>query len=221
MRAQLEEEEEHVEEQQDDGCAARQGEDGRLLGLVVGRVVDGTVELLEEEDVRKGNGKKDTEKKKKSLRKLTVAGIIRDAMDKAMSEQLVWAVTVAKLCSMGRLSRSRMFQMPPSKKHMPSTSSRFDRMDPNMDDCTTSIWPWRSATMLTISSTALPKVALSRPPMESPRRTEISSVAKDNTAASGMMAKKLSVNTVAALQPREPATMPMGTKTSSTLTGLE
>ncbi len=48
-----------------------------------------------------------------------------------------------------------------------------------------------------MSSTALPKVAFRSPPSASPRCFEISSVAKDSTAARGMMAKKFRAKTVA------------------------
>lgn len=54
-------------------------------------------------------------------------------------------------------------------------------------------------------------MAFNKPPMASPRRREISSVAKDRTAARGMMAKKLMVKTAVEPQPMEPAMMPMGT----------
>jgi hypothetical protein len=70
-----------------------------------------------------------------------------------------------------------------------------------------------------MSSTALPNVAFSRPPRVSPKRTDISSVANDKTAASGMMAKKLSVKTVVASHSLTPAMMPRGTKTRRKLTG--
>jgi hypothetical protein len=36
-------------------------------------------------------------------------------------------------------------------KHRPMTSKRFEMMEPSMDDCTTAIWPFLSATMLTYS----------------------------------------------------------------------
>lgn len=63
----------------------------------------------------------------------------------------------------------------------------------------------------TINSTALPNVAFSNPPMASPSLMEISSVAKDKTAASGIMAKKLMVKTAVEFHPMAPAMMPTGT----------
>jgi hypothetical protein len=47
---------------------------------------------------------------------------------------------------------------------------------------------------------------------------EISSVAKDNTAARGIMAMKFNENTAAGLQPSTPAIIPNGTNGRSTLT---
>ena len=73
--------------------------------------------------------------------------------------------------------------------------------------------------MLTMSSTALPKVALSSPPKASPTLSEICSVANERTAARGMMAKKLRVKTAVALHPTLGATMPRGMKKSRMLTG--
>lgn len=71
---------------------------------------------------------------------------------------------------------------------------------------------------LTISSTAFPNVAFKSPPRVSPSLREISSVANERTAASGMMAKKLMVKTAVGFHPEEPATMPMGTMMSKKLT---
>jgi hypothetical protein len=51
-----------------------------------------------------------------------------------------------------------------------------------------------------------------------PSFMEISSVAKERTAASGTMAKKLRAKTTVGSQPSAPATMPTGTKTRRILT---
>lgn len=67
--------------------------------------------------------------------------------------------------------------------------------------------------MLTMSSTAFPNVAFTRPPSVSPRRPAISSVANERTAAKGIMAKKLRVNTHGAPHSSSPAMIPKGTKT--------
>ena len=71
---------------------------------------------------------------------------------------------------------------------------------------------------LTMSSTALPNVALSSPPRVWPRGTESSSVAKLNNEASGMIAKKLRRKTAVGAQPTAPAMIPKGTNIKSTLT---
>jgi hypothetical protein len=144
--------------------------------------------------------------------------MIMDAEESAMSEHVVCAVADANICSVGTPFSSVILAMPPKRKHMPMTSNRLDKMDPSMDDCTTWIWPSLRATMLTISSTALPKVALSRPPSVSPSFTDISSVANERTAARGMMAKKLRVKTAVGFQPISPAQMPKGTTMRRTLT---
>lgn len=72
--------------------------------------------------------------------------------------------------------------------------------------------------ILTINSTAFPKVAFNRPPIVCPNFTEISSVANDNTAASGTIARKFSTKTTVGFQCNIPAMMPNGTNTSKTLT---
>jgi hypothetical protein len=70
----------------------------------------------------------------------------------------------------------------------------------------------------TMSSTALPNVAFNKPPKVSPSSIEISSVAKDRIAASGMIAKKFRTKTVVGFQPVAPAIIPKGTKISRMLT---
>jgi hypothetical protein len=72
--------------------------------------------------------------------------------------------------------------------------------------------------METMSSTAFPKVAFIKPPNVCPNLAEISSVAKDSSAARGTMATKLRQKTATGFQPSAPAMMPMGTKTRRTLT---
>lgn len=70
----------------------------------------------------------------------------------------------------------------------------------------------------TMSSTALPNVAFSRPPKVSPNFMEISSVANERMEANGMIAKKLSVKMTTGSQCVRPATIPSGTKINRTLT---
>lgn len=159
-----------------------------------------------------------------------------DADDSVIKEQAVCAVPDANRCSEGTPFSSVMFVTPPRKKHMPMTRSRLDKIDPSMDDLTTSIWLFCKAIMLTwscvslyfaltdrasvltINSTALPKVAFRRPPSVSPSLTEISSVAKESMAARGIIAKKLRVKTAVALHSSAPAMRPSGTKMRRTLT---
>jgi hypothetical protein len=78
-----------------------------------------------------------------------VAGITNDAEDRVIREQAVWAVPEANTCSLPLPRSSRMLKMPPRKKHMPITKSRLERIEPSMDDLTTSIWLFRRATILT------------------------------------------------------------------------
>lgn len=66
----------------------------------------------------------------------------------------------------------------------------------------------------------MPKVAFNSPPSVSPRRFDISSVAKDRTAAKGIMARKFRVKTAVGSHFSIPAMIPMGTKTRRILTGL-
>jgi hypothetical protein len=65
------------------------------------------------------------------------------------------------------------------------TSSRLPRIDPTSDALTTSCRPLWSANSAMISSGALPKVTLSRPPMPGPERCASSSVALPMSAAVG------------------------------------
>ncbi len=58
-------------------------------------------------------------------------------------------------------------------------------IEPMIDALTTSCRPWPSAKRAMISSGALPKVTLSRPPMPGPERAASSSVARPISAAVG------------------------------------
>lgn len=136
--------------------------------------------------------------------------MMSDADATAMSEDMVDATVSLKLRSCSRI--------PPARKQQPRTSRMLERMLPSMLACTMRISPCLSATILTISSTALPKVAFIRPPSVCPSFAESSSVAKDSSAASGIMAMKLRMKTAVGFQLSAPAMMPMGTKTRKTLT---
>ena len=74
---------------------------------------------------------------------------------------------------------------------------------------------------LTIISTALPKVALISPPTVGPTLADSSSVAKESKLASGKMARKLRIKTVAEFHSKVPAMMPRGTNPRKTFDRLE
>ena len=77
------------------------------------------------------------------------------------------------------------------------TSRTLPRIEPISDALTTSCRPLPSANRAMISSGALPKVTLSRPPITLPERSASSSVARPIMAAGGISAsaerKKTSV----------------------------
>lgn len=134
--AQLEEEVEDVKEEEDYGGAAGEEEDGvawvGLYALLL--AVEDVVELgaalvtwCERGEMRGGEGR-------------TVAGMTSEAEDSARSEHVVCAVPEGKCCSMPLPSAFLLFRSPPKKKHMPRTSSRFERIEPSIEACTTSIW---------------------------------------------------------------------------------
>src|SRR5215471_14096477 len=69
---------------------------------------------------------------------------------------------------------------------------------------------------LTIISTTLHKDAFMSPPKTCPAPAESSSIAKDIKGASGIRAKILRKKTASTGQQRNPAVIPIGTKTKST-----
>ena len=103
-----------------------------------------------------------------------------EADERAMSAQLVWAAVDENVCSVPAPFSPR-WMIPPKRKQNPITRSKLDNMEPSIDDWTTSIWPSfnaiiliyytcqhrplnrnvRNVYYLTITSTALPRVALS------------------------------------------------------------
>ena len=151
-----------------------------------------------------------------------------DAVDTAISDDMVDATVELNLCS--------GYLIPPARKQQPRTSKIFERIEPSMLACTMRISPFFNATMLTysnvsrtltvdqsrltISSTALPKVALRSPPRVWPSFTESSSVAKLRSDARGIIARKFRMKTVVGFAWVAPKTMPSGTNTNRTLTGL-
>ena len=60
-------------------------------------------------------------------------------------------------------------------------------IEPTIEALTTSCSPWLRAKRAMISSGALPKVTLSRPPIPGPERAASSSVARPISAAVGMI----------------------------------
>lgn len=73
-----------------------------------------------------------------SMTMARAAGITMEADDRVMREQAVCAVPEAKTCSVPA-PLSPMLKTPPRKKHMPITRRRLERIDPNIEDLTTSI----------------------------------------------------------------------------------
>ena len=86
---------------------------------------------------------------------------------------------------------------PPTSIAAPRTSRMLPMIEPISDALTTSCSPLLSANRAMISSGALPKVTLSRPPMPGPERSASSSVARPISAAGGINAtaerKKITV----------------------------
>ena len=77
---------------------------------------------------------------------------------------------------------------PPTTMAAPITSRMLPTIEPTMDALTTSWRPSSSAKNAMISSGALPKVTLSRPPMPGPLLAAIASVASPIRAAHGITA---------------------------------
>mmetsp|Transcript_42531 Transcript_42531/g.114334 ORF Transcript_42531/g.114334 Transcript_42531/m.114334 type:complete len:239 (-) Transcript_42531:7-723(-) len=134
---------------------------------------------------------------------------------------LVRAAWVENVCSLPILEPLDGVS-PPTKKDMPSTSSRFERMLPSSVPFTTPICPARRVCTVRIISTALPKVAFSRPPnvsFFSPAAS--SSVASPRIFASGTMARKLSQNSGMSPQSWKCARQPRGQATSNNEIGSQ
>src|SRR5665811_2271295 len=108
------------------------------------------------------------------------------------------------------------FFNPPSSNDAPSTSRTLPMIEPAMLAFTTVTSPSRSATIVMISSAALPSVAFSRPPIFGPVYTATSSVARPSTAASGTSASAESTN-IDVCPPIPITSMPSttGTRTNS------
>jgi len=98
---------------------------------------------------------------------------------------------------------------------MGRTRRILERIAPSILDCTILISPRVRATVLTIISTAFPKVAFRRAPTTSPASLDNSSVALLRSIASGRMASMLMENTNVGFHSKWPPRILNGTKPSS------
>ncbi len=142
-----------------------------------------------------------------------MAELNNDGIARAMRAMSSWlafcpATTRLKLCL--------PFLRPPSSKLAPSTSSRLPRIDPVMEAFTKSSSPSRMATIVMISSAALPSVALSRPPMRGPVRSASISVLSPMRPASGMRATQARPNTAMGAHSSHPPMIASGAPMSKT-----
>mmetsp|Transcript_37793 Transcript_37793/g.112359 ORF Transcript_37793/g.112359 Transcript_37793/m.112359 type:complete len:227 (-) Transcript_37793:99-779(-) len=114
------------------------------------------------------------------------------------------------------LKRGAGVTTPPARQAQPSTSRVFERIEPRREVWTTARRPRLSAQIATMSSVALPNVALSSPLRVSLVWSATCSVASPRRAASGRMPKQQSPNTTPSEQPSGFAASATGTATSST-----
>mmetsp|Transcript_47689 Transcript_47689/g.103725 ORF Transcript_47689/g.103725 Transcript_47689/m.103725 type:complete len:315 (+) Transcript_47689:813-1757(+) len=113
-----------------------------------------------------------------------------------------------------------LLTMPPMKKDMPSTKSRFESTDPSKVALTTPMRPARMVCKVITISTALPKVALRRPAsMSFLSPAASSSVASPRIFARGTSAKKLNQNVLEMPQPILSERTPSGKHTSKMFNG--
>ena len=89
----------------------------------------------------------------------------------------------------------------PASSEKPSTSSKFPTTEPVNEPRTTSVSPWLTARSAMMSSGALPKVALRKPPIPGPVCSAACSVASPISHASGMSAVAASTNSEVSLGP--------------------
>lgn len=128
--AELEDEVHDIEHEKDDGGTAGEGEDA--IGLFVRSIlVKNAIQLLKCQHSSwvtcNGWG---------SGNKLTAAGRTREAEERVIKEQVVWATAAEKLCSVPAPFWPR-WRRPPNKKHIPITRSKLERMEPSIEDWTT------------------------------------------------------------------------------------
>ncbi len=101
--------------------------------------------------------------------------------------------------------------IPPASIAAPRTSRMLPMIEPTIEAFTTSCSPLPRAKRAMISSGALPKVTLSRPPMPGPERAASSSVARPINAAVGTIPSAEAANTAVAGAPA---------RSSATATGI-
>jgi hypothetical protein len=127
--------------------------------------------------------------------------------------------TQPTLCCLNSEHRMRwMWKQGMWKQGTPRTSRRFERTEPKLERPATSFryfFFFDSATHDRMSSTTLPNVALTRPPMTSPERSARSSVTSPRMSARGMIPIKFCI-----LRGSVQATLAECTSTSSTLAAL-
>ena len=95
-----------------------------------------------------------------------------------------------------KLDQRSIGPVPPATSEKPSTSSRLPTTEPVSEPRTTSVSPWLIAIRAMISSGALPKVALTKPPIPGPVCSAVCSVASPISQASGISASADSRNSV-------------------------
>ena len=131
-----------------------------------------------------------------------IAGIISAAAASSSIEVWTLALVLLKVC----FSRPT----PPASIAAPSTSRMLPMIEPMIEALTTSCSPLPRAKRAMISSGALPKVTLSRPPMPGPERAASSSVARPISAAVGMIPSAEVAKTMPAAAPAKSSTTASG-----------
>src|SRR5438034_1183415 len=89
-----------------------------------------------------------------------------------------------------------LWRNPPASMLTPSTRRTFPMIEPVREALTTSVRPLDRAKIAMISSVALPKVALRRPPTPGPACLPSSSVARPRNQASGTIARPATAKTM-------------------------
>mmetsp|Transcript_41335 Transcript_41335/g.118462 ORF Transcript_41335/g.118462 Transcript_41335/m.118462 type:complete len:205 (+) Transcript_41335:1127-1741(+) len=118
------------------------------------------------------------------------------------------------------LTPSPISTMPPKRNDMPRTRSMLDSTDPRSVSLTSDVSPALRVCTVMITSTAFPKVALSRPLTTSLcRQASSSSVASPRIFASGIRAQKFNQKVAFGPQSKHAESMPRGNATERMLKG--